>query len=393
MAVRVIEVAAGSVAKERTYGVGDENRCAEVASFSSNLLTCVRAECSKRSRRRLNRVRCNNAHPARRCVATRGRALEHRLEPVRMDARCTLQIRELCTKQSRRWAIRTPSGGGHNREHGPHSLADLPVWPPQLSLDLPVGTTKAKPTHIHSISWLRPMLAVQDCLTPQAQKPRIVMTRIEMRSLPKVGRPNIGQSRLFTTFQPRSLPHPFSVVLRCSEWQIWSGVSMHMLASPVRGELIGHVCEYGNLRSSYRRQFDTGHRGGHVQLNRRTRRAHGLVYTRSSLRFEISICLPSIMQPTPDQQSAWTDPDAIRAWWATRSQSNFHRPWSAEQVASLRGPFVEYWPASEQGRKLRALFDKHQKDKTASVSIGAPDVVTAHLMADTGYGEFAAGKR
>ncbi len=41
--------------------------------------------------------------------------------------------------------------------------------------------------------------------------------------------------------------------------------------------------------------------------------------------------------------------------------------------------------SSAQGRKLRAVFKKHQEAGTASVTIGALDVITSHVMADLKY--------
>ena len=93
------------------------------------------------------------------------------------------------------------------------------------------------------------------------------------------------------------------------------------------------------------------------------------------------------MLPSDAQLAEWTSPAAIQAWWASPHQCFFHRPYSAELVASLRGPFVEFWPASAQGMKLRRLFDKHAANGTASVSFGATDVITSHLMGDAGFGE------
>lgn len=58
---------------------------------------------------------------------------------------------------------------------------------------------------------------------------------------------------------------------------------------------------------------------------------------------------------------------------------------SPELVASLRDPLPASLASSIQGRKLRQVFAKHQQAKTASVTIGALDVITSHLMADLGY--------
>jgi isocitrate lyase len=92
------------------------------------------------------------------------------------------------------------------------------------------------------------------------------------------------------------------------------------------------------------------------------------------------------MIPSAQQEAEWTDPVAICKWWSTPSQANFHHPWSAELVAGLRSPFVEFWPASVQALNWRETFKKHYEAKKASVTIGATDVITTHLMADAGYG-------
>lgn len=95
------------------------------------------------------------------------------------------------------------------------------------------------------------------------------------------------------------------------------------------------------------------------------------------------------MIPTETQQQSWTDPEAITSWFESPSQTNFNRPWNAQLVASLRSPFVEFWPGSVQGLKLRETFVKHHEAGTTSLSIGATDVITSHLMADVGYGKYS----
>ncbi|KAJ6630340.1 isocitrate lyase [Mycena sp. CBHHK59/15] len=82
---------------------------------------------------------------------------------------------------------------------------------------------------------------------------------------------------------------------------------------------------------------------------------------------------------------AWGSSAAIQAWWDTPEQAFFHRPYSAELVASLRDPVPGSLASSAQGRKLRQIFAQHQHAKTASVTIGALDVITSHVMADLGY--------
>jgi isocitrate lyase len=97
------------------------------------------------------------------------------------------------------------------------------------------------------------------------------------------------------------------------------------------------------------------------------------------------------MIPNAQQQADWSDPKSISTWWSTPTQAHFHRPYSAELVASLRSPFAEFWPASVQAMKLRETFSAHYAKGTASVTIGATDVIGAHLMADAGYGECSTG--
>lgn len=59
--------------------------------------------------------------------------------------------------------------------------------------------------------------------------------------------------------------------------------------------------------------------------------------------------------------------------WSTTAQSRIHRPWSAELVVALRGPFFEYWPASTQALELRDSLKTHAQEGTASLAIGAHD--------------------
>ena len=98
-----------------------------------------------------------------------------------------------------------------------------------------------------------------------------------------------------------------------------------------------------------------------------------------------------VMLPSDKQSSAWTSPLSISEWWQTPHQSRFIRTYDAALVASLRSPFVEFWPGSVQATKLRKIFEEHSKNQTASITIGAMDVITSHLMADEGFGELPAG--
>ncbi|KAF8917007.1 isocitrate lyase [Mucidula mucida] len=76
----------------------------------------------------------------------------------------------------------------------------------------------------------------------------------------------------------------------------------------------------------------------------------------------------------------WNSPEAIKAWWATPEQSFFHRAhcFFTEPIPRFHG-FVG------SRTQLRAVFKKHQEAGTASVTIGALDVITSHVMADLKY--------
>ncbi|WVQ98772.1 isocitrate lyase [Kwoniella sp. CBS 9459] len=81
----------------------------------------------------------------------------------------------------------------------------------------------------------------------------------------------------------------------------------------------------------------------------------------------------------------WLNPSAIEEWWATPSQRGIKRPYSADTVASLRDVFPENHHSNQMALKLRAVFDKSQKDKTPNIAMNAVDAVAAELMTEAGF--------
>lgn len=51
----------------------------------------------------------------------------------------------------------------------------------------------------------------------------------------------------------------------------------------------------------------------------------------------------------------------------------------------MRDPEPSFLGSTLGGRKLRAAFKKHHEAQTASVTIGALEPITSHVMADLGY--------
>ncbi|KAI5480289.1 isocitrate lyase [Pseudohyphozyma bogoriensis] len=85
------------------------------------------------------------------------------------------------------------------------------------------------------------------------------------------------------------------------------------------------------------------------------------------------------------EPSTWQSPEAIAAWWKTPSQDHFHRPYSAELVASLRQPLNEGVPGNAPAMKFRKMLQDNIKNKATTFTIGAYDVQSAIMMGDVGF--------
>jgi isocitrate lyase len=85
---------------------------------------------------------------------------------------------------------------------------------------------------------------------------------------------------------------------------------------------------------------------------------------------------------------SWRSPEAIKAWWATPSQSALRRPYTAEEVAALRDVFPEASHSNELALKLRGIFEKHRQNKTINIAMSVLDAVSLQMMAEEGFGEF-----
>jgi isocitrate lyase len=71
----------------------------------------------------------------------------------------------------------------------------------------------------------------------------------------------------------------------------------------------------------------------------------------------------------------------VRKWWATERFKLTKRPYTAEQVVSLRGTFRQTYASNVQAKKLWKLINQHAANKTASYTFGALDPVQVVQMA------------
>jgi isocitrate lyase len=89
---------------------------------------------------------------------------------------------------------------------------------------------------------------------------------------------------------------------------------------------------------------------------------------------------------------SWRSPEAIKAWWASPSQSALRRPYTAEEVAALRDVFPEASHSNELALKLRGIFEKHRQNKTINIAMSVLDAVSLQMMAEEGFGGSCARK-
>ncbi|KAL3698222.1 hypothetical protein R1sor_012298 [Riccia sorocarpa] len=78
----------------------------------------------------------------------------------------------------------------------------------------------------------------------------------------------------------------------------------------------------------------------------------------------------------------------IEAWWNSDRFRHTTRPYTAKDVARLRGTLPQFYASGEQAKKLWKLLKAHQANKTASRTFGSLDPVQVTQMAkylDTVY--------
>lgn len=85
--------------------------------------------------------------------------------------------------------------------------------------------------------------------------------------------------------------------------------------------------------------------------------------------------------------SDWNSAEAIKTWWSSPSQANYHRSHTAEDVAQLREPFAEGHHSNRMALKLRYIFAKHQAQKSINITMAPLDGVQQQMMAQAGMGE------
>jgi isocitrate lyase len=82
------------------------------------------------------------------------------------------------------------------------------------------------------------------------------------------------------------------------------------------------------------------------------------------------------------EDAAWAAEEAeLHAWFASPRFAHAKRPYSAEDVVSLRGGLMTEYASNGQAKKLWALLEKHQRQGTVSHTFGALDPVQVVQMA------------
>ncbi|KAI3639668.1 hypothetical protein MIR68_002362 [Amoeboaphelidium protococcarum] len=71
----------------------------------------------------------------------------------------------------------------------------------------------------------------------------------------------------------------------------------------------------------------------------------------------------------------------IKKWWESDRFKGIKRPYTAEQVAKLRGTFKQEYASNTQAKKLWSLLKQHHANKTASHTFGALDPIQVAQMA------------
>jgi len=70
----------------------------------------------------------------------------------------------------------------------------------------------------------------------------------------------------------------------------------------------------------------------------------------------------------------------IEQWWRSERFQYTSRPYTAQDVAKLRGSLPQYYASNEQAKKLYAILRRHQANKTCSRTFGALDPVQVAQM-------------
>lgn len=90
--------------------------------------------------------------------------------------------------------------------------------------------------------------------------------------------------------------------------------------------------------------------------------------------------------PLQIAMESWRDIKAIERWWASPSQCNVKRPYSAEMVAKLRDVYPECEHGNLYAKKLRNIFAQHHAKRTASYTFSPTDGIALQRMIEAGFG-------
>eukprot|EP01135_Chromosphaera_perkinsii_P001407 Nk52_evm8s167 gene=Nk52_evmTU8s167 len=71
----------------------------------------------------------------------------------------------------------------------------------------------------------------------------------------------------------------------------------------------------------------------------------------------------------------------VKKWWKSSRFDDCKRPYTAEEVVSLRGTMPVHYPSNEQAKKMWKMLEYNQKNKTTSHTFGALDPVQVVQMA------------
>lgn len=73
--------------------------------------------------------------------------------------------------------------------------------------------------------------------------------------------------------------------------------------------------------------------------------------------------------------------EQVQQWWKSDRFKHTVRPYSAEQIVSLRGNFKQEYASNQQAKKLWTVLEERQKTKTVSHTFGSLDPVQVIQMA------------
>lgn len=75
------------------------------------------------------------------------------------------------------------------------------------------------------------------------------------------------------------------------------------------------------------------------------------------------------------------DLNQLASWWSSPRFSHINRPYSAQSIVSKRGTLKIEYPSNTQAKKLWAILQRHQRNRTTAYTFGALDPIQVIQMA------------